>query len=832
MLESDYNGYKVRLVENLQDLKVMCSHIHPKIKVGVDTETNGLTYAPNSVAGVCISCGRSYHPSEYAGYYIPLRHINYENNLPIPKVMKVVQNIVDKCVTVWWNRNFDLSMLEYDGLKVPYIGHMQDGQIMAHLAFSESYPALKDTTQKMLKFKVLEFSSNKAENNNFMTTDPRVSYIYASQDPLTTVLTSQKIWNDYPYIRKIYPLDNKVLEAVRRLSATEIFLDFKFLKGILGEEQAKLRRYREECIEIAGYPFNVNSSQEKADALCFSEDTEFLTEKGFMKYDDITSEKIAQLNETTKEVEFVIPEGRISRTSKEMYHINHRYTDLFVTPGHKMYVALDKDDYKLLSINDIVDKKRGFRVKNTVNTVGVERTEPFIFESRKGATRYKKLVIPADTFIEFLGFWYGDGHSTISSYKKKNGSVHTTYKVGFTQSTCKEKADTVKWLLELNQRMGNIFGVSKRAERYDFQCAFKVFAEYMENCCKVNKVKTIPLWIRDLSVRQRRLFLDGYLRADGTFNGVNVFLSSNLEMLKELRFLSVISGRKCSNIRLKTEEGSVTSVKGVELKHDSKPIYTFSSTIRFDYSHITPNDIEFVEDYNGRVVCFQVPSSILVVRRKGKVSVCGNCRFVTLTKKTASGKWKVDDETLSTIDHPLAAALVRYSKQRTYMSSFLEKMCKFDDGEPIRVNYSSVNVATGRLSSGGAGNNKFFRSINGQNIPKVEVKGYIHPSEEFGYIVNEDPHNCVSENTIVPTLKGEKKISLINEGDEVLSSKGYQKVIKKWTSKKPVMRINLQDGKFIECSPEHRIKVIRNSMKLWVPAVCILPTDHIVTVDE
>lgn len=475
MLESDYNGYKVRLVENLHDLKVMCSHLHPKIKVGVDTETKSLTYAPDSVAGICISCGRSYHPSEYAGYYIPLRHINYENNLPIPKVMKVVQNIVDKCVTVWWNRNFDLSMLEYDGLKVPYIGHMQDGQIMAHLAFSESYPALKDTTQKVLKFKVLEFSSNKAENNNFMTTDPRVSYIYASQDPLVTVLTSQKIWNDYPYIRKIYPLDNKALEAVRRLSATEIFLDFKFLKGILGEEQAKLRKYREECIEIAGYPFNVNSSQEKADALS---------------------------------------------------------------------------------------------------------------------------------------------------------------------------------------------------------------------------------------------------------------------------------------------------------------------------------------------------------------------RFVSLTKKTASGKWKVDDETLSTIDHPLAAALVRYSKQRTYMSSFLEKMCKFDDGEPIRVNYSSVNVQTGRLSSGGAGGNKFFRPINGQNIPKVEVKGYIHPSDEFGYVVDEDPHNCVSEDSLVSTPNGEKKISLIKEGDEVLASKGYQKVTKKWTSKKPVMRINLQDGKFIECSPEHRIKVIRNSMKLWVPAVCILPTDHIVTVDE
>lgn len=791
MIQGDYNGYKVFLVETSDDIKFVKSLMNDKVKTGLDTETHSLTYRKGEIVGVCMSAGKSYSKNDYCGFYLPIRHM-FGKNLPEKEVFDLVQYQLDNFDTVFWNRPFDASMLETEGIKIPFIGRTHDAQIMRHLAFSESYPALKDTAKSLLGFDVIEFSDNNAKNHDFGTTDPSVSYIYAAQDAIVTVLLARKMWADYPYIRKIYPLDNLSGEAVRRMGQSECWLDYDVIQSELNKTTIELSSIKSQIFSITGYEFNLDSNPEKAEALCFSEDTEFLTEKGFMKYDDITTEKLAQLNETTKEVEFVIPEGRISRTSKEMYHINHRYTDLFVTSGHKMYVALDKDDYKLLSINDIADKKRGFRVKNTVNTVGVERTEPFIFESRKGDTRYKKLVIPADAFIEFLGFWYGDGHSTISSYKKKDGSVHTTYKVGFTQSTCKEKADTVKWLLELNQRMGNIFGVSKRAERYDFQCAFKVFAEYIENCCKVNKVKTIPLWIRGLSVRQRRLFLDGYLRADGTFNGANVFLSSNLEMLKELRYLSVTSGRKCSSIRIKTEEGSVKSVKGVDLKHESKPMYIFSSTIRFDYSHITPNDIEFVEDYNGRVVCFQVPSSILVVRRNGKVSVCGNCRFVTLTKKTKGGKFKVDEDTLSEIDHPLADLLGRYAKTKKYISTYLQKMLGWKDTvEHIRVHYSAVNALSGRLSSGGASGNDYYVPFNIQNVPKIEVKGYVHRGGVCGYYVNGDTTE------FIPSFINDDRAE-----DTGLNIPGYQ--------------IITDDGKEINLPYNTQVKVRRNNKELCV----------------
>lgn len=461
MKEASYNGYAVRLVESLSDIDYIKQHLSQKVKVGGDTETRSLTYQPDCVAGLCMSCGLSYDKKEYAGYYIPLRHVSYQKNLPVKKVIEFFQIVLDNFSTVWWNRNFDMSMLEYDGLVVPYIGHMHDGQIMAHLAFSEAYPALKEITKKVLKWDVIDFNENNAKNNDFATTDPEVSFVYGGQDPLITTMVTMKLWNEYPYIRKIYPMDNKVLEAVRRMSGTEIYLDFKMLEEVYHEEEAKLREIQQKVFSIAGYVFNPNSARDKADALS---------------------------------------------------------------------------------------------------------------------------------------------------------------------------------------------------------------------------------------------------------------------------------------------------------------------------------------------------------------------RFVTLTKKTAKGAWKLDDETLSAIDHPLAQALVEFSHQRMYVGTFLKKMAGFNDGKPIRVNYSSVNVATGRLSSGGAGDNKFYRPINGQNIPKVEVKGFVHPDPEFGFIVDQDPHNCLDANQWVKVPDGFKKLRDVKEGDLIGTPQGWSDVTRVWNSIKPVLEFTDDRGRKLRVSAEHRIKVLRNNEEVWIPA--------------
>lgn len=235
---------------------------------GLDTETSSLEYKADQIAGVCVSGGVDYSPQGYAGYYIPERHIGYSANLPVEAVSDFVQWLIDNFQTVLFNRNFDTSMLEYDGVKIPFVGGLHDAQIMAYSVFNEAYPSLKDYSRRFLKWDMIDFAENKAKDHNFKTTDPTVSYIYAAGDPIATVFLARKLWSTYPYIRKIYKIDNYCLEAVRRLCQNELTLDYDFLEALRDETERHLAEIRTKIYSMSGvYGFNIDSSREKADVL-------------------------------------------------------------------------------------------------------------------------------------------------------------------------------------------------------------------------------------------------------------------------------------------------------------------------------------------------------------------------------------------------------------------------------------------------------------------------------------------------------------------------------------------------------------------------------------
>lgn len=279
MKEATFNGYPVRLVETEDEIEVIKSHINPKVRVGIDTETMGLTYKEGQIVGLCVSCGETYSTKDYAGYYLPVRH-TIGHNLDISKVFEFAQYLIDNTVTIFWNRNFDVSMMEYEGVKIPCIGHMNDAQVMAYLATNESYPALKAFCTRYLGWQMIEFSENEAENGNFGMTDPAISFKYAAGDPLSTVMIANKLWSTYPYIHKIYPIDNRSTEAIRLLGQTDVLLDYDIIKRELDEQQAHLAELKQKIYSITGYTFNINSSRAKADALSRFVTLTQRTEKG------------------------------------------------------------------------------------------------------------------------------------------------------------------------------------------------------------------------------------------------------------------------------------------------------------------------------------------------------------------------------------------------------------------------------------------------------------------------------------------------------------------------------------------------------------------------
>jgi DNA polymerase I-like protein with 3'-5' exonuclease and polymerase domains len=267
MLWGTFNGYKVGLVQNLSDLDYIRADLHANIIAGFDSETTGLSFVRDRVVGVCIATGKTYSKDDYCGYYIPIRHVGYHANLPVDLVIAFVQYVVDNYMTMWWNRSFDFSMLELDGFKAPFVGKTHDVQFMAHEIFNERYPKLKVFAKRLFGFKTIDFEANNADNGNFGSTDPEVSFIYAAADPLITTLCGLRIWSDYPHIRQIYPLDNESGEAVRRLAKADILLDYDFLDQEVIRTSARMEDVRQRIYQLVGYVFNISSEDDKADAL-------------------------------------------------------------------------------------------------------------------------------------------------------------------------------------------------------------------------------------------------------------------------------------------------------------------------------------------------------------------------------------------------------------------------------------------------------------------------------------------------------------------------------------------------------------------------------------
>jgi DNA polymerase I-like protein with 3'-5' exonuclease and polymerase domains len=266
------NGYKINLVETVEELKQLRKDVEGNKVVGMDTETTGLSFISDHMVGLCLAWGKPLQ-----GYYMPIRHI-VGNNLPVQDVSEFAQYCLDNKKTMLFNRNFDFSMLEKEGVNIKFLIDTHDVQPMCWMATNEGFPKLKVYIKNYLKMDVTEFgeavdeakvdSDGEGESShNFGETDPSVSFIYAGFDAVGTVLLGRHMWASYPYIRQIYPVDNRVTECCRLMGKEHIEIDYNLISQFLRKEELELRSLKAQAIAIAGYEFNVGSNRDKVEAL-------------------------------------------------------------------------------------------------------------------------------------------------------------------------------------------------------------------------------------------------------------------------------------------------------------------------------------------------------------------------------------------------------------------------------------------------------------------------------------------------------------------------------------------------------------------------------------
>lgn len=741
MRDAIFNGYPVHLVETVEEIHSLKEKFTLKVMCGVDCETKGLEFKPEQVVGVCLSGGSDYSVKGYAGYYLPIRHNGY-NNLPIKDVMELTQWVIDNRQTVFHNRNFDASMIEYDGIKIPFVGGMHDSQIMCYLVFNEPYPALKDYCKRFLKWDMIEFSENKAEDHNFGCFSADTKFLtrggfktfdeiqdgeeIAQYNPQTKKLEFVIPTNKFDYFaNKLYRIQSGRVDSIitdnhrvfSRGSDDYTVYPASYVFGSQRTLQLGTRGYDGE--------YEIQTVFEAPRVLVTRDGKSWNRVYG----QDISFEKSSLL----KLLGFFLGDGSCSK-----YKSGYGSFEIFQS----------KCDAK----------------KETVDWINSIPIGDFIHHSENDRMYYWK--IHHRTFCDWV-----NSNFIVNGIKRIPRWVYSM------------PVEDRKILLDAFVRADGHYKKDRKSYFMDVLSSKELAEDLLELCISVGLSAKMSIYEIDLSrvpaIRGRKVHLrkDKHFRIHVHPNKESKISADNWGLAKPQRVVcfSVPSSLLIVQRNYKTYISGNSTDPTVSFKYAAgDPIATVMLARKMwnDYPYIRKIykidnftleavrllcqneltlDYEFLEklrdeterklkELQTRIYALSGVYGFNIDSAKDKADVLS--RFVTLTEKTKTGKFKTDEDALMKLNHPIAKLMVEYSATRVFLKSFVSKMCSYK-GRVVRANYNTVNVPSGRLSSGGSSGNPYFIPQNLQNVPKEEERLFLHHHPVIGYVLEEFEEGCV-----------------------------------------------------------------------------------------
>lgn len=387
------------------------------------------------------------------------------------------------------------------------------------------------------------------------------------------------------------------------------------------------------------------------DGACYSDDTEVLTRRGWLRFEDvdISADEFATRNQQTKEFEWQKATYRHDREySGDMYHFHSRGVDILVSPNHRMLVSQlpvalggnprrkgdvivrAEDLARCLKTDTAIPMQSGwmgteinereFKLaggsQSTARHFGPsalslscsycgsgfqairahEKRAMFCSPACRSRSR-GRIVMTGDQYCAFMGMWLAEG-----SVSRHDGKT-----IYVSQRKESKGFDEFRVLLEA------IFG-SVRHDGDKFIITNRALNLYLRQFGYAPD-KYIPEEIRNTIPRQIDIFWKYYWLGDGHADRDRITTSS-LRMADGLVELAQKRGKSASVMTKKP--GRSCFIQGREVRATG-PHYVVSvrgsSVMRMKASKVP---------YSGWIRCISVPNEILYVRRNGKPAWCGN----------------------------------------------------------------------------------------------------------------------------------------------------------------------------------------------------------------
>lgn len=368
---------------------------------------------------------------------------------------------------------------------------------------------------------------------------------------------------------------------------------------------------------------------------CHSDDTEYLTDKGWRLYEGVSAgDKLATFNTNTGLLEFQEFTNRYRyHFDGHLLHLQNRGVDALVTPSHRMWTRAataatrTEKEWEFVEaqcLEDIRGKIGGcVEIPVSADWVG-EEVQEFVIPGgwrangwdpskpsknvTKDTERYERAKVKyADrrvsmgAFLTFLGYFVSEGSTT-----KTRGPITLSQKAG----------DTADHMIACFEELG--FGpyvVESRPDELNIGICHGGLWEWLrDHCGTCCYEKRLPQWVLSLAPRQLYLVLQAMIEGDGsrdprgTFDSFSYTTTSKIlndqlhEMCLKLGF--ALTTRVVPHERWRTRYCSYGTRK---TRHLLKVADQIEPAL-----------------YKGHVSCFSVPNGTLVTRRNGRVLISGN----------------------------------------------------------------------------------------------------------------------------------------------------------------------------------------------------------------
>jgi phage terminase large subunit-like protein len=364
---------------------------------------------------------------------------------------------------------------------------------------------------------------------------------------------------------------------------------------------------------------------------CFDDQTEVLTNEGWKLFADLNrTEKVATVSLDRHCLEFQSPTAWIVQQYDGDLIVSEpkrEGVNFAVTPNHQMVIESKRTKRWSLRSAESLEELTGnnYAVPLTYRVEEVKRRKRYLRIPRpKGSKRLAPVELEA--FCRFLGIFISEG---CIRHGKRNEYIRVAQK--WFVDEVEDILSATGWNWHKSRQTNGVF---------DFSLCSKTLSTYL---CSLgmdvkSTFKRIPRQILNLPPQYLRALLQGLMLGDGSkgytdHNGVFItsesYFTSSPGLASDVQELGARIGRP---VFVSSKSG--TGATG-------KPLVMFGCAfVRTMGAGFCKLPLER-RSYSGCVYCVTVPNHTLVVRRGGKVMVCGNCVW---GYKDGIGDWWIYDE--------------------------------------------------------------------------------------------------------------------------------------------------------------------------------------------